>query len=318
MLPPDDAPRLAVLLLALAARRWPVEVREQFHREWLAELHALINDPDTGRWARVWPALRFSASLAVRRPAPSAVSLVPVVATPRPARELFGATVGVAIFGTLTAMLLVHLPAAVVDRLPDADGDDAAHRLPLLALVPALAAVGVLVGRRLARRDAPNGVTRVLAIILIGWCCARLLPMFGGLVTALPGLVLWAIGLWGAAQVTARLAARPRGLVPWIAVAVGVLVSADLAVISAVWFGLDAGDAPRAYALSWFPGVLLDPAVVLPMGTDTVGDPVNGVVMDAVEFLPHGLIVISAFALAYIHTAAARTVGPRAPEPQPA
>jgi hypothetical protein len=313
----NDAPRLAVLLLAVAARRWPADIREQFHREWLAELHALITDPDIGRWARDRQALRFSASLAVRRPAPCTVSMVPVVATPRPARELFGAAIGVAIFGTLSAMLLVHLPAAVVDRLPDADSDDALHRLPLMALVPVLAAVGVLAGRRLARRDALTGVTRILAIILIGWCCARLLPMFGGLVTALPGLLLWAIGLWAAARMIARLAARPRGLLPWIAVAVGVLALADLAVISAVWLGVDAAEAPRAYALSWFPGVLLDPAVVLPMGTDTVGDPVNSVILDAVEFLPHGLIVTSAFTLAYIHTAAARSIAPGTPVPQP-
>ncbi|MCZ7436762.1 hypothetical protein O7598_10200 [Micromonospora sp. WMMC241] len=297
----DTIPRLAVLLLAHAARRWPADLREQSHRAWLAELHALAADPDTGRWARTWQALRFSLSLAVRRPAPSSTPLPPVVTAPRPARELFVAAIGVAIFGTPIAMLLVHLPAAVADRLPDPDSTDAVHRLPLLALVPALTAVGLLAGRRLARRDTSGGVTRTVAIIIVGWCCARLLPMFGGILTALPGLALWALGLWAAAQAIIRLPRGPRRPLVWLALAAGMLIMADLAVISTVWLGVDAGDAPRAYALSWFPGALLDPAVAVPMGAGTAGDPATNTVLDAVEFLPHGLIITSAFALAYVH-----------------
>lgn len=318
MTPADRPPRAALLLLAHAARRWPAQVREQSHREWLAELQALAADPDTGRWARAWRALRFSASLAVRRPAPPEAPLTPVVTTPRPTRELFGAAIGVAVIGTLTALLLVHLPAAVADRLSDPDGDDAVHRLPLLALVPALAALGVLAGRWLARRDAPTGVTRIVTTIVIGWCCARLLPIFGEVLAALPGLALWAIGLWAAAHVATRLAHRRRGPLPWIALAVGVLAMADLAVISTVLVSLDASEAPRAYALSWFPGVLLEPAVLLPMGTDTVGGPIHGSIVDAVEFLPHGLIITSAFTLAYIHAATTRTISHRELTPVPA
>jgi hypothetical protein len=317
-MPPSGRPsRLALLLLARAAQRWPAEVREQSHRAWLAELHVLASDPHTGRWARAWRALRFAASLAARRPAPSAAPLTPLVATPRPARELFGAAIGVAIAGTLTAILLVHLPAAVADRLPNPDGGDAVHRLPLLALVPALAAVGVLAGRRLARRDTATGVTRIVAIIVIGWCCARLLPMFGGIVAALPGLALWAIGLWVAAHVTVRLVHRPSGPLPWIALAAGVLALANLAVIATVVLSLDASDAPRTYALSWFPGALLEPTVLLPMGTDTAGYPVRGSVLDAVELLPHGLVIMTVFALAYIHAATTRTSGRRASPGRP-
>jgi hypothetical protein len=103
-----------------------------------------------------------------------------------------------------------------------------------------------------------------------------------------------------------------------VALGIGVLALADLAVISTVWLSLDAGDAPRAYALFWFPGALLEPAVLLPMGADTAGEPVNGVILDVLEFLPHGLIVTSAFALAYIHAATARTIGRRAPAPRTA
>lgn len=314
---PQQPPRLALLLLQYAARRWPAEIREESHRTWLAEVHALTTDPDLGPRTRTWQALRFSASLAARRPAPSTAPSTPMAATPRPSRELLGATIGVAIFGTLTAMLLVHLPAAIADRLPDPDGGDALHRLPLLALAPVLAAVGVLAGRRLARRDTPSGLTHTVIIIVLGWCCARLLPIFGGIVSALPGLALWAIGLWVAAHLTARLARRPRGPLPWTALAAGVLALANLAVILTVWLDLDASDAPRAYALSWFPGVLLEPAVLLPMGADTVGDPANNVILDTLEFLPHGLIVTSAFALAYIHAATAHTISHRTPAPQP-
>ncbi|WP_146179841.1 hypothetical protein [Micromonospora sp. RP3T] len=314
---PPQPPRLALLLLRCAAGRWPAEVRDESHRTWLAEVYALAADPDLGRGARTWQALRFSASLAARRPAPSTAPLTPVAATPRPTRELLGATIGVAVVGTLAATLLVHLPAAVADRLPDPDGNDALHRLPLLALVPILVAVGVLAGRRLARRDTPAGVTQTVLIIVIGWCCARLLPMFGEIVSALPGLALWATGLWAAAHVTARLAHRPRGSLPWVALAVGVLVLVNLPVISTVWFSVDAGDAPRAYALSWLPGVLLEPAFLLPMGTDPAGERVSGVIVDAVEFLPHGLLVTSAFTLAYIHATTTRATGRRSPAPRP-
>jgi hypothetical protein len=303
---PNRPPRAAVALLAVAARRWPAELREQEHRAWLAELHAIATDPDAGRAARSWHALRFGLSLAARRPAPSALPLAPAIATPRPALELFGAALGVAIFGTLAAMLVVHLPAAVADRLPDPDGGDGVHRWPLLALVPALVAVGVLAGRRLARRDAPDGLTRTVGAIVLGVCCARLFPMFGDVVASLPGIAVWAAGLWIAAAAVTRLARRPRRPLRWTALTLGVLALADLAVTSTVWLSLGPGQAPRAYAPAWFPGALLDPAVGLPMGVDAGGESPATAVLDVVEFLPHVLIVATAFTLAYVHATAAR------------
>ncbi|MEK8109891.1 hypothetical protein NKG94_46565 [Micromonospora sp. M12] len=53
--------RAAELLLKVAARRWPVDVREDLRREWAAELHIL---DETGRWTKV---LGFALSLAVSR-----------------------------------------------------------------------------------------------------------------------------------------------------------------------------------------------------------------------------------------------------------
>jgi hypothetical protein len=309
--------RAAVALLAVAARRWPAELRDREHRAWLAELHAITTDPGAGRRRRSWRALRFGASLAVRRPVPSALSAPPVVVSPRPALELFGAVLGVAIFGTLAAMLLVHLPAAVADRLPHPTPGDGVHRFPLLALVPVLAAVGILAGRRLARRDAPDGLARTVGVIVLGVCCARLFPIFGDIVPSLPGVAVWAAGLWVAAAVVTRLAGSPRGPLLWAAVTLGALVPAHLAVTSTVWLGLGHDEAPRAYAPAWFPGVLLDAAVGLPMGTTVGGESPVNLVLDAVEFLPHVLIVATAFTLAYVHTVAARAARDREPAPEP-
>ncbi|HWH00793.1 MAG TPA: hypothetical protein VNV66_16110, partial [Pilimelia sp.] len=64
-------PRLAVALLAYAARRWPAPLRTDRGREWLGELHAIADDPHAARRVRTWRALRFAASLAARRPAPA-------------------------------------------------------------------------------------------------------------------------------------------------------------------------------------------------------------------------------------------------------
>jgi hypothetical protein len=55
--------RLVAVLLELAVRRWPAGLRDELHREWLAELHMLAAG---GQRARM---LRFAASLAVSRPA---------------------------------------------------------------------------------------------------------------------------------------------------------------------------------------------------------------------------------------------------------
>ncbi|MET7709273.1 hypothetical protein [Micromonospora sp. NPDC005413] len=53
--------RAAELLLEMAARRWPVDIRDDLRREWAAELHVLA---ESGRRTKM---VGFAVSLAVSR-----------------------------------------------------------------------------------------------------------------------------------------------------------------------------------------------------------------------------------------------------------
>jgi hypothetical protein len=311
----DRPPRLAVALVGRAARRWPVELREQLYREWLSELYAIAGETDKARWARTVRAVRFGASLAVRRPAPAPAS--PTVVTAglpprgrRPMLEVFGAAVGLVVLGTVATMLLVSVPGFILAAAGSGDADpgnlDGLHGLPMLSVGPILIGLGAVLGRRMARGRplaGPGSLVRATLAVVAAVLCAQLFPVFGEGFPPVAAIGLWAIGLTPVVFAVRRLAHRPRGPLPWLAVALGCLLVVDLAVTAAIWLALGDADAPRAFVLAWFPTAMLDPVVHLPLGPGVTDESARFAIVDFVEFLPHALLVGTAFCLWYVHEA---------------
>ncbi len=305
----NEPPRLAVALVGQAVRRWPAELREQMNREWLGELHAIIDDPDTTRYTRTLRAVRFGASLAVRRP-PSAtathsLAAAGVPAGDRPAGGLFGPALAVVVLGTAAALLLALVPGFVLAVAGYRDAAPAG--LAALAVGPVLVALGAIMGRRTARRRplaSTRDVVRATVAVVAAVLCAQLFTVFGGFPAA-PAIGMWATGLTAVAFAVARLARRPRGPLPWLAVALGCLLIVDLTVTAAVALGVGPAEAPRAYALAWFPTTMLDDSVLLlPLGRDPLADEsARFFILDFAELLPHALLIATAFTVCYVHGA---------------
>ena len=310
-------PRLAVALLAGAVRRWPAVRRAERHREWLGELHAIADDPHATGWARTWRALRFSASLAVRRPAPAPAGPAAAAAGAGPAWGLFGTALGLVPLGTAAAFALAAVPRAVAAvggyRAAGPGWPLAPYELALFSVGPILVGLGVLTGRRLARRHAgrdrapltgTRDAVRVVLAVAAGVLCAQALSAFGEAPAALAATGLWAVGLAAAAPAVARLGRRRRGPLPWLAVSAGGLLLVVLAVTVAVGLALSAADAPRGYAWAWFPITMHDTLLPLPLAADRSTDEMaRFLVVDRAELLPHALLVSTAFTLSYLSAA---------------
>lgn len=93
---------LAALLIDEACRRLPEPERTERAREWIAEVHAILDDRALGRWRRSVRALRFAAGQyrTVGRAAPRSA------AASRPARSKHGEGDGdlvVAVLGSVLA-----------------------------------------------------------------------------------------------------------------------------------------------------------------------------------------------------------------------
>ncbi|WFE41604.1 hypothetical protein [Micromonospora sp. WMMD998] len=225
--------RLAALLLRLAVRRWPAELRAELAREWAAELHELA------RTGRRWTMLRFAASLATSRAATPLVDRTAV-----PAR--LWRTAGVLLLAPPACVAVLVLAAVVMNAtygwLSFAAVWPTAAQMPIWsAVVAGLGTLLALVVTRTARRTvrvgalptalgvvAPIAVT--LAVVL-GWFASR---AESGLTEMVPGLLLWLALLVPALWAAGVLAHRGRTRSAWLVGLLGAFVAADAAVVLTV------------------------------------------------------------------------------------
>ncbi|MFG2052321.1 hypothetical protein ACGFIW_33425 [Micromonospora sp. NPDC048935] len=302
--------RAAELLLEMAARRWPVDVREDLRREWAAEVHVLA---ESGRWTTV---LGFAVSLAVSRAG------APVVDR-RLLRGRVGRTAAALLLSPIACVAIVIGGAYLLDPLqPWLAGVDwpARAQKPIWAAVTVVSAVLLaMVAARGARHGALDGPLRIaLGVVLpigvtVVACLSVLVPE--DLATSIPGLLLWLAGLtlalWGAAS----LAARNRLRAAWWVGVLGALAAADLAVVLAVVDAISAGsragpvigptpveDIDRISAPLWLLAAWTDWNIGLPR--PAIPWEIFGIITDHVLAEPMLYLACTPYALAYTIRAA--------------
>ncbi|RAO41169.1 hypothetical protein ONO23_00124 [Micromonospora noduli] len=219
--------RIAELLLDLAARRWPTDVRDDLRREWAAELHVLAQ---SGRWTKM---VGFAMSLAVSR---AGAPLLDRSMMHRRARRTAAALLlaPLACAGIVVASALAM--SQVYNVLSMRVSWSTAAQLPLWStLTVGFAVLLAKYTSRSARHTALKGPLRVaLGVVLpVGVAALGLMSVINGNVfgSFVPGVLLWLAGLTLALWAAASLAARGRVGVAWLVGLVGALVAADLAVI---------------------------------------------------------------------------------------
>ncbi|MFG1837888.1 hypothetical protein ACGFH8_05540 [Micromonospora sp. NPDC049175] len=219
--------RVAEMLLGMAARRWPADVREELRREWAAEVHVLA---EGGRWTRM---LGFAASLAVSRAGAPLVDrrLLRGRARRTAAALLLSPIACVAIVaGSAVAMNLIYT------WLTMRVSWSTRAQLPLWStLTVGFAVLLAVFAARWARHNALDGPLRIaLGVVLpVGVAVTLVLYLTNAdsLTRSVPGLLLWLAGLTLALWAAASLAARDRLRAAWWVGVLGALVAADLAVI---------------------------------------------------------------------------------------
>ncbi|MEU4553135.1 hypothetical protein [Micromonospora violae] len=222
--------RAAELLLKLAARRWPAEVRDDLRREWAAELHVLA---ESGRWTTM---VGFAASLAVSR-----------AGTPLVDRSMLrgraGRTVAALLLSPIACVGIVAAGAMAMFPIYNwlmfrASWAERAQKPIWTTIVIVLAVVLAVFAARWARHTALAGPLRITLGVVIPVGAAVILFVRitspESLAGAVPGLLLWLAGLTLALWAAASLAVRGRVRIAWWVGVLGALVAADLAVILAV------------------------------------------------------------------------------------
>ncbi|MGC4864123.1 hypothetical protein ACLQ3B_01655 [Micromonospora sp. DT53] len=219
--------RIAELLLELAARRWPTDVRDDLRREWAAELHVLA---ESGRWTKM---VGFAVSLAVSR---AGAPLLDRRMMHRRARRTAAALLlaplacaGIVVVSALAMNLVYNWLSIRVSW-------STAAQLPLWStLTVGFAVLLAKYTARSARHTALQGPLRIALGVVLPVGVAVLVIMFvisgDGFGRSVPGLLLWLAGLTLALWAAANLAARGRVGLAWLVGLVGALVAADLAVI---------------------------------------------------------------------------------------
>jgi len=291
---------LARALLSVAARRWPVELRDEMRAEWLAELHVLASPPQPVRM------LRFAASLALTRPRLGARMpfLDPELTVGQVARH--------ALLVLLTLVATIHLSVSA----PFAAG-------LLIATVPVLLAVPA---------GASSPLLRPGAVVV-----AIMVPATGALVTA-PLIRPYLNGPWDMPAATGLWAALLAGillLASRFRVRTAVVL-AGLGGLAACWLATTVATLPHAnqlsldtgYAVLWYPAELLWPLDV-PMGDPPPSPSVCTAdvcvphpapidrLMDFSEGYPAALTITTAFVAAYVIASAATIDGPGRPAGAP-
>ncbi|RQX17944.1 hypothetical protein DDE19_09665 [Micromonospora ureilytica] len=221
--------RAAELLLGLAARRWPVEVRDDLRREWAAELHVLA---ESGRWTKM---VGFALSLAVSRAGAPIVDRTVM-------RGRAGRTAAALLLSPLACVGIVLVSAYTlypIQRwLMSETLSDRTQKPLWTALTLAMALLLAMFAARWARHTALDASLRIALGVVLPVAAAAV-PFVHVIypdrpAAAVPGLLLWLLGLTLAVWAAASLAARGRLRAAWWVGVVGALVAADLAVILAI------------------------------------------------------------------------------------
>ncbi|MFG1767634.1 hypothetical protein ACGFIH_30220 [Micromonospora parva] len=219
--------RAAELLLELAARRWPAEVRDDLRREWAAELHVLA---ERGRWTTM---VGFAVSLAVSRAGAPLVDRTVM-------RGRTGRTVAALLLSPIACVGIVAAGALVMFPIYNwlmfrAAWAERAQKPIWTTVVIVLAVVLAVFAGRWARHSALASPLRIALGVVIPVGAAVILFVRvtspESLAGAVPGLLLWLAGLTLALWAAANLAARGRLRAAWWVGVLGALVAADLAVI---------------------------------------------------------------------------------------
>ncbi|MBQ0905187.1 hypothetical protein KBX63_24810 [Micromonospora sp. U21] len=228
--------RAAELLLEMAARRWPADVRDDLRREWAAELHVLA---ESGRRTKM---VGFAVSLAVSR---AGAPLVDRTMIHGRARRTAAALLlsPIACVGIVVVSAYALHPIQV--WLMGVSWSDRAQKPIWTALTVGLAVLLAVFAGRWARHTALDGPLRIaLGVVLpIGATAVVFVSAISpdDMATLVPGLLLWLAGLTLALWAAASLAARNRLRAAWWVGVLGALAAADLAVVRAVLDAISAG-----------------------------------------------------------------------------
>jgi hypothetical protein len=273
----------ARLLLRLAARRWPLSIRDERWREWSAEMHVLAG---AGRWGRM---VAFALSLAVTRP-----SLEPRRALPLDRR--FWSTAVVLVVGPGAALVLGYvgmlLTALGVVGLVMLSGV-----LWWCGLLAAYAGAGGVLARR---RSA------VPAVLLPSVVVVLYLPALdvGGYRTLTGPTLVWVALM----VVVLMVVGATPGPASWWIGCLGAVAAAWVAVTWAVWLYVTPGVGPEgayrldpSYAWLWFPASLVE-IDIGPGPSGSAGTDLGGwwVVADFTEVYPSVLLALGVYAVGYL------------------
>ncbi|MER7279272.1 hypothetical protein ABT369_33020 [Dactylosporangium sp. NPDC000244] len=195
--------RLAALLLAIAALRWPDELRAEMLAEWSAEVHALAAAGRRGR------ALTFAASLAASRPRVRAFSVVPAARGVWSCVRLLVVLPALAVTGGYLAYCLMvgfmPLAIAVAVAMAVLGGTYVPRRVPVVLLIPAVTLPGgalfALVAPLIDTRFAADRHTIEVAVFC--WLLMAALAVAALLVRGARQRAGWIAGILGAFVATA-------------------------------------------------------------------------------------------------------------------
>ncbi|MBV1851532.1 hypothetical protein [Catellatospora tritici] len=298
-------PRLAAALLALAARRWPVGLRDDMHREWSAELHVLA---DEGRPARM---VGYAFSLAVSRPAAD-----PLLDRSRMTKRFWATAATVLLMPVLcfAVLIVTAIGANLVAAALGWRGPAGEQMSPLFTALCCI--VGVLLGLLATRRGARTALRgrvrlavalvlpSVVAIVLV----INLLGSAEKVVRVVPELLWWSAGMVAVLWAAGSLAARGRVTAAWWVGVLGAFLVADVAIAITVfghtgppeYIPLDYGQGvydgvSRVWAPLWLPTMYTGGMHGLPGPTSWEVAQVG----DATEFTPYVYLVFGAYLLAY-------------------
>ncbi|RKN51332.1 hypothetical protein D7223_04115 [Micromonospora endolithica] len=297
--------RVATLLLALARRRWPVDLRDDLHREWTAELHVLAD-----RRQRV-AMLLFAASLAARRSGVPAADRAPL------GRWLLRTALPLLLAPTVCAAVVLAgfvVTDRIVQTMPWRVEWAYDVQLPLASGLVLAVAVGLaILADRLARLGPPGGWAAVVAVMAPLAATVLLivyaLRLDGEFETGMPVLVFWLAALTVVLRGAAALAARGRIRAAWAAGVLGALVVADLTVVLAVLGDVSTGrhtlmphgdPVDPVSAPLWLFAVWTNSSLGFPRPTDWE----LFLLTDSVLVLPLFLLAVTPYTLAWVLRAA--------------
>ncbi|GIG70617.1 hypothetical protein [Phytomonospora endophytica] len=306
----------ARLLLDVAARRWPADMRTEQRLEWEAEMHTIHHDTSTSPLLRSLRGLRFAFSLAAAPPADDGHGV------PRGWRELLPER-GRRLTPVLLLVVATMVTAGLGATLPAfaflwsgrsvVDPDGVPHQttvatwavgIGIVLLATALAFAGVRLGARFPMPNLLKAFGVVTATLLVltvatpGWpSFLRPEVDFTPLVDAI-ALTAWGTAMFAVTALAVRLLRKG----PWAALAVsaGSLAVLDLvAMIFATPLLTEADARPGTLAESLH-GLLWFPLSLVSIQSGVSGNEVDDGLATTLSPSMGMLVAVSTFTVAYV------------------